>query len=77
MLAGVTLKIRSYGLMRLSGFEWVVASPVALLIVGLRLWGFFVCSVLCLRLVDFKVIVAFSSVSHMSVAIVGVLSAVG
>lgn len=44
-----------------------------MLVILLRLVGFVVTSVICLRLVDYKVIVAFSSVSHMSVAVVGLI----
>nr|YP_009227909.1 NADH dehydrogenase subunit 4 [Chelonibia testudinaria]AII19556.1 NADH dehydrogenase subunit 4 [Chelonibia testudinaria] len=71
MLAGVLLKLGCYGLMRLMGlFDGKVAYMSSLLVSLGLLGGLFV-SFICLRQVDLKALIAYSSVSHMGLALGG------
>ena len=70
VLARMLLKLRGYGVIRLIlGFS----SNVSLLLI-FGIWGYLVTAVICIRLVDYKVVVAYSSVSHMSIAFSGLVS---
>ena len=64
VLARILLKLRGYRVLRL-----VIrfSSSTAFLLV-FRIWRYLVTAAICIRLVDYKVVVAYSSVSHMSIA---------
>lgn len=64
VLAGILLKLRGYRVIRLI---LRFSSNVSLLLI-FRIWGYLVTAVMCMRLVDYKVVVAYSSVSHISIA---------
>nr|ANU04567.1 NADH dehydrogenase subunit 4 [Hirondellea gigas] len=78
VLAGVLLKLGGYGLIRVlplfSGQKLMLESVVCL-----SLWGGFMVSLSCLRQMDMKLLVASSSVVHMSSCIGGlmILSEIG
>lgn len=66
ILARVLLKLRGFRFLRL-----IIILPfynLYYLFAVLRSVGYFISSYICLRLVDYKVIVAYSSVSHISLA---------
>jgi len=63
VLAGILLKIGAYRLIRLLVLEGFL-SVIPIFFICLRVLGCLLCGVLCVRLVDFKVVVAFSSVCH-------------
>ena len=64
VLARILLKLRGYRVLRLViGFS----SGTAFLLV-FRVWRYLVTAAMCIRLVDYKVVVAYSSVSHISIA---------
>nr|YP_010142232.1 NADH dehydrogenase subunit 4 [Chthamalus malayensis]QQK92490.1 NADH dehydrogenase subunit 4 [Chthamalus malayensis] len=71
MLAGVLLKLGCYGMMRFmmvfDGFTLYLSS----FLVSLGLLGGLVVSFICLRQVDLKALIAYSSVSHMGLALGG------
>ncbi|YP_006341034.1 NADH dehydrogenase subunit 4 (mitochondrion) [Ciona intestinalis B CG-2006] len=76
VLAGILLKIGGFGMMRcfmLLGEEVKLTYSV-FFIMFLGVWGLLFSGIICLRLTDFKVIVAFSSVSHMSLSVSGLMS---
>jgi len=73
VLAGILLKIRSYGLIRISVMRNFLRG-VSTLFLCVRVFGALWCGILCVRLVDYKVIVAFSSVAHMSISFSGLVS---
>lgn len=78
VLAGVMLKMGAFGLVRLMEIRFLYQwGGVGYLVSLIGLIGFGLASVICLRLVDYKVIVAFSSVGHISVAVVGLLVGLG
>lgn len=68
-LAGVLLKLGSYGLLV---FCPLLLHPVLLLYIRISLLGRIACSLICTRQWDAKRLIAFSSVVHMGVVTVGV-----
>nr|YP_006234450.1 NADH dehydrogenase subunit 4 [Gammarus duebeni]AER12196.1 NADH dehydrogenase subunit 4 [Gammarus duebeni] len=71
ILAGVMLKLGGYGLIRFLPF-WVDPNMVlSEIILCLSLWGGLVVSLGCLRQMDMKLLIASSSVVHMSMCIGG------
>nr|DAZ91337.1 TPA_asm: ND4 [Echinogammarus veneris] len=73
VLAGVLLKLGGYGLIRILPYWELSLKLVSELIVCLSLWGGLVVSLSCLRQMDMKLLIASSSVVHMSACIGGVL----
>nr|UTN43146.1 NADH dehydrogenase subunit 4 [Strongylocotes lipogonus] len=68
LLAGLMLKVGLYGLIRFSEMsEW--GKEMSLFIVVLGLWGALLTSVLSISSDDMKMSVAYSSVSHMNIAV--------
>nr|AAN64179.1 NADH dehydrogenase subunit 4 [Thrips imaginis] len=72
ILAGVLLKMGGYGLYRLFSLYKMFLS-YNLVWTYISIWGGLVSSMICLRQVDLKSIIAYSSVSHMSLVIIGLL----
>lgn len=70
VLAGILLKLRGYRVLRL---VLRFSSSTSFLLV-FRIWRYLVTAAICIRLVDYKVIVAYSSVSHISIAFSGLIS---
>nr|YP_010574777.1 NADH dehydrogenase subunit 4 [Hippopus porcellanus]UZM09096.1 NADH dehydrogenase subunit 4 [Hippopus porcellanus] len=78
ILAGVMLKFGGYGMMRFMwAFKWCCLSPLSDLLLIAAVWGGFVSACLCAVQADVKSLIAYSSVSHMSVVLAGVLSCTG
>nr|YP_009121653.1 NADH dehydrogenase subunit 4 [Balanus balanus]AJG02905.1 NADH dehydrogenase subunit 4 [Balanus balanus] len=71
MLAGVLLKLGCYGMMRFMGFFEGKVAFASSFLVSLGLLGGLVVSFICLRQVDLKALIAYSSVSHMGLALGG------
>jgi len=75
ILAGIILKLGGYGIYRVSwGMSLGVVSPV---FIRASVLGGAALGVLCCRLSDLKVVVAYSSVVHMALVIFNLLSAEG
>nr|BAD86516.1 NADH dehydrogenase subunit 4 [Doliolum nationalis] len=70
VLAGILLKLGGYGVLRM---VQAYSMDLSFLLV-LGIWGYMVTAAMCMRLVDYKVVVAYSSVSHMSIAFSGLIS---
>nr|YP_009024524.1 NADH dehydrogenase subunit 4 [Nobia grandis]AHB38950.1 NADH dehydrogenase subunit 4 [Nobia grandis] len=71
MLAGVLLKLGCYGMMRFMGFFDGKVALMSSFLVSLGLLGGLAVSFICLRQVDLKSLIAYSSVSHMGLALGG------
>nr|YP_009110445.1 NADH dehydrogenase subunit 4 [Clibanarius infraspinatus]CEH27544.1 NADH dehydrogenase subunit 4 [Clibanarius infraspinatus] len=74
ILAGVLLKLGGYGLIRIFPIFSGVISSFSWLWVGFGILGGFFVSVLCLRQVDMKSLIAYSSVAHMSLVLSGLMT---
>nr|YP_010990599.1 NADH dehydrogenase subunit 4 [Nisia atrovenosa]WOW98926.1 NADH dehydrogenase subunit 4 [Nisia atrovenosa] len=74
ILAGVMLKLGGYGLIRLLKFLIHFLLNFNWLFIGISLFSFFYLSLVCLIQSDLKVLVAYSSVCHMSMVISGIFS---
>lgn len=72
MLAGVLLKLGSYGL--LVFLPYVKLNPLIIFFFSITLLGSWLRSLTCLRQGDMKALIAYSSVVHMSVVIIGLLN---
>nr|YP_010414566.1 NADH dehydrogenase subunit 4 [Distoleon nigricans]URT60732.1 NADH dehydrogenase subunit 4 [Distoleon nigricans] len=74
ILAGILLKLGGYGMVRV--FKLVICSGLSLNIIWvvISLLGGFLVSLICMRQVDLKSLIAYSSVSHMSLVIVGIMT---
>lgn len=72
ILAGVLLKIGGYGLYRFF-YLYKNFMDLNLIWVYIRIWGGIISRIVCLRQVDLKSIIAFSSVSHISLVILGII----
>lgn len=66
-LAAILLKLGAYGLVRVSPL--IPFSFFTLIVIRVRLWGGVRIGLLCLRQTDAKVLIAYSSVAHMSLLI--------
>nr|YP_009171508.1 NADH dehydrogenase subunit 4 [Camptonotus carolinensis]AJW76338.1 NADH dehydrogenase subunit 4 [Camptonotus carolinensis] len=74
ILAGVLLKLGGYGLLRL--FKWLVMVGTKLntLWISVSLIGGVLVSLVCLRQVDLKALIAYSSVAHMGIVLAGLMT---
>jgi len=72
ILAGVLLKLGGYGFIRaIYLFEHKVLFNFSLIVISIRLVGAFYIGCLCLRQVDIKILIAYSSVCHIGLVIGG------
>nr|YP_009532918.1 NADH dehydrogenase subunit 4 [Mantispa japonica]AYG51253.1 NADH dehydrogenase subunit 4 [Mantispa japonica] len=74
ILAGIMLKLGGYGLVRVMNLLLNMGLKFNFIWVSISLMGGFLVSLICLRQVDLKSLIAYSSVSHMSLVIAGIMS---
>jgi len=74
ILAGILLKLGSYGLFRLSFNFPIVTSILRTPILTLRLWGACIARILCIRQTDIKALIAYSSIRHIGLVTAGIIS---
>nr|ASY98283.1 NADH dehydrogenase subunit 4 [Acontista multicolor] len=74
ILAGVLLKLGGYGLLRVYMFMMEVGTIFNLLWISISLVGGFLVSLMCLRQVDIKALIAYSSVAHMGLIVGGLMT---
>lgn len=74
ILAGVILKLGGYGLIRLVDYVLIYIFSFRWFYLRISLYRFFYFSVVCLFQSDLRIIIAYSSVSHMSLVIGGLFS---
>nr|YP_009561713.1 NADH dehydrogenase subunit 4 [Pentacheles validus]QAT80327.1 NADH dehydrogenase subunit 4 [Pentacheles validus] len=73
ILAGVLLKLGGYGLIRVLPMFGVVNKSLSCIWVSISLLGGFFVSLMCLRQVDMKSLIAYSSVAHMGFVLCGLV----
>nr|AZL93239.1 NADH dehydrogenase subunit 4 [Exallonyx sp. ZJUH_2016014] len=74
ILASIMLKLGGYGMMRCLLMMMNLSKFYNIYLMSLSLFGAFYLSLVCLRQVDMKLLVAYSSVVHMAMVIMGCMS---
>nr|AND96650.1 NADH deshydrogenase subunit 4 [Eurysternus inflexus] len=74
ILAGILLKLGGYGLMRFMNLFLFIGIKMNLIFIVLSLFGGVLISLVCLRQVDIKSLIAYSSVSHMGLVLSGIMT---
>nr|ATW72365.1 NADH dehydrogenase subunit 4 [Dolabella auricularia] len=73
ILAGILLKLGGYGIFVMNNSFSMGPNSVSLVIAALSMWGGFLAVMMCLRQVDVKALVAYSSVGHMGIVSAGLI----
>nr|ANZ03394.1 NADH dehydrogenase subunit 4 [Georissa bangueyensis] len=74
ILAAILLKLGGFGIIRFFQFTMPLSFTSSQIIFSLTLWGGVLTSLICMRQTDMKSLIAYSSVSHMSIMLTGILS---
>lgn len=74
LLARLILKLGRYGIVRLVEIFFLIFREVNLYLIFLGLWGSIIAGLICISQFDLKKIVAFSSVSHMTMMLGSIFS---
>nr|UYO78890.1 NADH dehydrogenase subunit 4 [Pygoluciola sp. 1 XHF-2022a] len=74
ILAGVMLKLGGYGFLRFMGIFIEVGLKINYVFISISLIGGFFISMICLRQMDIKSLIAYSSVSHMGLVLSGLMT---
>lgn len=74
ILAGVLLKLGGYGLVRVFPFLTFSGLNFNFIFISISLVGGFLISLVCLRQIDIKALIAYSSVAHIGVVLGGLLT---
>nr|AND96676.1 NADH deshydrogenase subunit 4 [Eurysternus caribaeus] len=74
ILAGVLLKLGGYGLMRFMSLFLNIGMKMNLIFIILSLFGGVLVSLICLRQIDIKSLIAYSSVVHMGLVLSGIMT---
>ena len=74
ILAGVLLKLGGYGLIRVFPLLLYIGIKFNYIIISIRLIGGFLIRLVCLRQIDIKALIAYSSVAHIGIVLRGLLT---
>nr|QJQ25927.1 NADH dehydrogenase subunit 4 [Niphades castanea] len=74
ILAGVMLKLGGYGLLRVMKLFLEVGIKINLIVIIISLIGGVMISLVCVRQSDMKMLIAYSSVSHMGLVLGGIMT---
>jgi len=74
ILAGILLKLGSYGILRLIRISPIIPKLISTCIVRVSLWGALITRIICIRQPDLKALIAYSSVGHMGLLTAGIIT---
>nr|YP_009828732.1 NADH dehydrogenase subunit 4 [Hemerobius japonicus]QJC58964.1 NADH dehydrogenase subunit 4 [Hemerobius japonicus] len=74
ILAGIMLKLGGYGMLRVFSLLLSMGLKLNFIFMTISLMGGFLVSLICLRQIDLKSLIAYSSVAHMSMVISGIMT---
>lgn len=74
ILAGIILKLGGYGLLRVIGFIQLMGMKFNYIWISIRLVGGVLVRLICLRQVDLKALIAYSSVAHIGIVLSGLIT---
>uniref|UniRef100_UPI0030FED1B9 NADH dehydrogenase subunit 4 n=1 Tax=Pachylophus rufescens TaxID=3127035 RepID=UPI0030FED1B9 len=74
ILAGIMLKLGGYGLLRVFSFLQFTGVKYNFIFISISLVGGVLISLVCLRQVDLKALIAYSSVAHMGIVLSGLMT---
>nr|YP_006883454.1 NADH dehydrogenase subunit 4 [Neochauliodes punctatolosus]AFN10583.1 NADH dehydrogenase subunit 4 [Neochauliodes punctatolosus] len=74
ILAGILLKLGGYGLLRVILLISHISLVLSIIWIIISLFGGFIVSMICLRQVDLKSLIAYSSVAHMGIVLAGLMT---
>nr|YP_086902.1 NADH dehydrogenase subunit 4 [Bipes tridactylus]AAT08551.1 NADH dehydrogenase subunit 4 [Bipes tridactylus] len=74
VLAAVLLKLGGYGIIRLSNILATQTATFILPLMSITLWGSVMANIICFRQTDLKSMIAYSSVSHMAMVIMTLMT---
>lgn len=77
LLAGVLLKFGGYGVIMVFYWFSLRCGEFCYFLVRFVLWGGLLCGFICLRQIDMKSLIAYSSVGHMALCLGGIISCFG
>nr|AND96559.1 NADH deshydrogenase subunit 4 [Tiniocellus spinipes] len=74
ILAGVLLKLGGYGLMRLMSIFLSIGMKINMIFLVISMFGGLLVSLICIRQIDMKSLIAYSSVAHMGLVLGGIMT---
>lgn len=74
ILAGLLLKLGTYGLLRFANLFQLCNKALTPMISSIALWGAVITSIICIRQSDIKSLIAYSSVGHIGILTAGIIS---
>nr|UAM92236.1 NADH dehydrogenase subunit 4 [Allodia anglofennica] len=74
ILAGILLKLGGYGLLRIFPYMTLLGMKFNFVWISISLVGGFLVSLICLRQIDLKALIAYSSVAHMGIVLGGLMT---